>query len=505
MPQVINTNIASLSAQNSLNKSQNSLQTSLERLSSGLRINSAKDDAAGLAIVDRFTSQIRGLNQAVRNASDGLSVAQTAEGALQESSNIMQRMRELAIQSINDSNSGTDRANIQKEISQLQSELNRIADTTTFNGKNLLDGNFAAQSFQVGSNANETISVSITSSRATDLGAEQATSNTNVGGALTPAADISGGNNVVAAATTITGPSGAGSFTPSADDSAADIAADINSLTEDPNTPTGVSASARTTVTLDNFQTEAVTGGLSFTLSASNAAGTVGTATVITATLTSTTDLTTLAQEINDNTASTGVSAVLSADLSSIELVQENGYDINILDANSGTTNNTSAALFDVGGASLLEDDDDGAVTDSIVVGGQVTLNSSGGFTVSAAGADATVFAAGAASSSLNSVADINVSTRQGATDALIVLDTALSSVTDNRASLGAIQNRLESTISNLASIAENVTAARSRVQDADFAAETAELTRSQILQQAGISVLSQANALPQQVLSLLQ
>ena len=149
MAQIINTNIASLSAQNSLNKSQSSLQTSLERLSSGLRINSAKDDAAGLAIVDRFTSQIRGLNQAVRNANDGLSVAQTAEGALQESSNILQRMRELAIQSANDSNASTDRANIQKEVTQLQSELNRIADNTTFNGKNLLNGGFAAQSFQV--------------------------------------------------------------------------------------------------------------------------------------------------------------------------------------------------------------------------------------------------------------------------------------------------------------------------------------------------------------------
>jgi flagellin len=231
----------------------------------------------------------------------------------------------------------------------------------------------------------------------------------------------------------------------------------------------------------------------------------VGTAQTITSTLTSATDLTTLAKDINDNSASTGVSAVLSADLSSIELVQENGYDINIADANSGTTNNTSAALFNVGGVSLLEDDDDATVVDSIIVGGQVTLNSSSGFSVSAAGADATVFAGGAAASSLESVADVNVSTREGATNALIVLDTALASVTDNRASLGAIQNRLESTISNLANISENVSAARSRIQDADFAAETAELTRSQILQQAGISVLSQANSLPQQVLSLLQ
>jgi len=504
MAQVINTNVASLNAQNSLNKSQNSLQTSLQRLSSGLRINSAKDDAAGLAIVDRMTSQIRGLNQAVRNANDGLSVAQVAEGAMQESSNIMQRMRELAIQSANDSNSATDRANIQKEVSQLQSELNRIADTTTFNGKSLLDGSFAAQQFQVGTNANETISVSVSSARATDLGAEQASSNANVG-ALTATADISGNNGVAAVALSITGPDGTGSFTPTAGDSAADIANDINGLTNSTTTPTGVSATARTTVTLDNFQTEAVTGGLSFQLSATNDAGTVGTAATITATLASTTDLTTLAQDINDNSASTGISAVLSADKASIELVQEDGYDINILNADSGTTNNTAADLFDVGGVSLVEDDDLATVTDSIIVGGQVTLNSDAGFTVTAAGANTTVFAGGAATSALSSVADIDVSTRQGSNDALVVLDTALATVTDNRASLGAIQNRLESTISNLSSISENVSAARSRVQDADFAAETANLTRNQILQQAGISVLSQANTLPQQVLSLLQ
>ena len=147
MAQVINTNIASLSAQNALNKSQSSLETSLERLSSGLRINSAKDDAAGLAIVDRMTSQIRGLNQAVRNANDGLSVSQTAEGALQESSNIMQRMRELSVQSANDSNSASDRSAIQQEVAQLQNELNRISETTTYNGKSLLDGSFASQSF----------------------------------------------------------------------------------------------------------------------------------------------------------------------------------------------------------------------------------------------------------------------------------------------------------------------------------------------------------------------
>ena len=498
MPQVINTNIASLSAQNSLNKSQNSLQTSLERLSSGLRINSAKDDAAGLAIVDRFTSQIRGLNQAVRNANDGLSVAQTAEGALQESSNLLQRMRELAIQSANDSNAATDRANIQKEVAQLQAELNRIADNTTFNGKNLLDGSFAAQSFQVGSNAGETISVSITAGRATDLGAQQAASATNVG-ALAEAANLATGNGVAVGTLDITGPDGTAAIAVTALDSAFDIANSINASTSSDTNPTGVSASASTSVTLG---TVAQTGALSFSLGASNAAGVVGSAQTISTNITDTSDLTDLATEINNNAAATGVSAVLSADKASIELVQEQGYDITIESADAAA----GGAVFNIGTATI--DDTDGATgatTDSIVVGGEVSFSSGGGFTVEDNTTGTSVLGAASVSSSLSSVADINVSTRAGSNDALSVLDQALASITDSRASLGAIQNRLESTISNLASIAENVSAARSRVQDADFAAETAELTRSQILQQAGISVLSQANALPQQVLSLLQ
>ena len=499
MAQVINTNIASLSAQNALNKSQSSLETSLERLSSGLRINSAKDDAAGLAIVDRLTSQIRGLNQAVRNANDGLSVAQVAEGALQESSNIMQRMRELSIQSANDSNTSTDRSNIQKEVSQLQSELNRIADTTSFNGKSLLDGSFAAQIFQVGANSGETISVSIGSSRATDLGAEQAASLANVGTAggvtaTSAALAVAAGNGVLGSATTISGPDGSTSFTQTANDSAFDLAGDINNLTAGAN-PTGVSATASTSLTLDNL---VQTGTLTFSLQANNAAGIVGTAANISATLTTPSDLSALAADINDNSASTGIS-IVSADLASVELVQAQGYDIVIGDVTSA-----SAALdsFDITAAATTTTVG-ATATDSIVVGGQVSLSSDGGFTVAAA--DATVFTASAASSTLSSVADINVGTREGANNALLVLDTALANVTDNRGDLGAIQNRLESTISNLSNIAENVSAARSRVQDADFAAETAELTRSQILQQAGISVLSQANALPQQVLSLLQ
>lgn len=492
MAQVINSNIASLSAQNALNKSQSSLQTSLERLSSGLRINSAKDDAAGLAIVDRFTSQIRGLNQAVRNANDGLSVAQVAEGALQESSNIMQRMRELAVQSANDSNSSTDRANIQKEVSQLQEELNRIGDTTTFNGKQLLDGSFTTQSFQVGANANETINVSIASSRATELGAQTFETATNIGAPAAIAA--AAGNNTTDGIISITGTLGTADADYAAGATANEIAALVRGVSGD----TGVNATATTTANLTAFET----GTISFSLSSVDGSGVVqGSVASISALTSSATDLAGLRDNINSNTASTGISAQINTAGNGIDLTNASGDDIVIESASSGGTN-----PFAVNTIALAETDGVTATaTDSIQVSGQISFSSSNSFLLEDATVGEDVLGAASVASTLSSVADIDVSTRDGANDALNILDQALASVTDSRASLGAIQNRLESTVSNLASISENVSAARSRVQDADFAAETAELTRSQILQQAGISVLSQANTLPQQVLSLLQ
>jgi len=211
MPSIINTNLQSLNAQRNLGVSQNSLATAMQRLSSGLRINSAKDDAAGLAISDRMTAQVNGLNQAVRNANDGASIAQTAEGALGEITNNLQRMRQLAIQSANDTNSATDRASLQKEVAQLQQEITRQATQTQFNGKNLLDGSFANAVLQVGAYANQTISFGIGSAKATDIGANQATSNTNVGTALAAAADVTGGNGVATQNLTITGSIGTAS------------------------------------------------------------------------------------------------------------------------------------------------------------------------------------------------------------------------------------------------------------------------------------------------------
>ncbi|EDZ68198.1 Bacterial flagellin N-terminus domain protein [Nitrosococcus oceani AFC27] len=323
MAQTINTNIASLNAQRNLNSSQGALQTSLERLSSGFRINNAKDDAAGLAITERMTSQIRGLAQATRNANDAISVTQTAEGGLKESSNILQRMRELAVQSANDTNSDSDRANLQKEVSQLQSELNRLADSTTFNGKNLLDGSFTGQKFQIGANANESIGFSINSARATTLGEQLGKSITNVGAGLAVAADTSGGNTVAAQNITVNGSTGSKMVALTGNESAKAIA----DLVNEQSGSTGVTASAQTSVTLDNV---AADGTVSFTLQSSGG----GSAAAISAGVT-TTDLTNLADAVNAQSAETGVTATLSENRDAITLENAEGEDILVSDADN--------------------------------------------------------------------------------------------------------------------------------------------------------------------------
>lgn len=494
MAMVINTNVMSLTTQRSLTNTQSSLSTSMERLSTGLRINSAKDDAAGLGITDRMTSQVRGLNQAIRNAGDAISLSQTAEGSMQEATNILQRMRELSIQSANDSNSSADRANLQKEVSQLQQELNRIADTSTFNGKKILDGSFTAQKFHVGANANETISVTVTSIRATTLGNQSVSANTHVGGALTAAADATGGNNVAGQNLTVSGTASSGALAVTADDAASDIASLVNGATA----TTGVTATASNSVDIDGLS---LAGTVGFALSTSNSGGTVGSAITISAAIT-TTDYSALADAVNAVSASTGVSAVLAGDSQSITLENTTGDDINVVDF---THSGDAAETLDVGGVTLTgPTGGTPAGTDSLVVGGSVSFSSSSTFVV-ATDTGVTVMGAASTSSALSSVADVDISTQTGSNNALDVLDQALRSISDARADLGAIQNRMESTIANLASISENVTAARSRVQDADFAAETSNLTRTQILQQAGVAMLSQANAQPQLVLSLLQ
>jgi len=473
---VINTNIAAMNSQRQLSASEKTLHTALQRLSSGLRINSAKDDAAGLAIASRMTAQVRGLNQAIRNANDGISLAQTAEGALSESSNILRRVRDLSVQSANDTNSATDRAAIQQEVGQLQQELNRIANDTEFNGKKLLDGTFLAQVFQVGANANQTITLSMSSARALDIG-NHALSSASL--AVQTAVGALPANAGIAAQTlTISGSTGTTTAAVVTTDQARDVATSVNNVTS----TTGVAATARTSVDL----TAVATGSWTFDLYGSNT-----TAVSITATVAASNDLRGLADAINARAGSTGVTATTLN--GTLTLANEQGYDISMANATNGV------ATMAFAGSTLTS-----GGTDSARKGGVVSFQASEGYTVSTS-ATGTLFAASPNSSALSSVASINVGTQLGANSAITSVDGALGFINGLRARLGAMQNRIESTVSNLSATAENLSAARSRIEDADFASETAQLTRSQVLQQAGMAMLAQANSMPSNVLSLLR
>ena len=510
MPQIINTNVSSLTAQRNLNRSQDSLAVALQRLSSGLRINSARDDAAGLAISERFTTQIRGLNQAIRNANDGVSLAQTAEGALQETGNILQRVRELAIQSANSTNSASDRQALQSEVNQLKTELNRISSTTTFNGLNILDGTFQNQTFQVGAEAGaaNTISVSITSTDTASIGNNSVSTNNGTdsegtGATSAPLADVATASNttnhtVEAQTLTIGSTFGIGTVTVADASSAESIATAINGASG----TTGVTATAETTATLRGLS---ASGTVTFSL----VTGT-GTATISAAV--TTTDLSNLATEINNFTGTTGVSATETGGV--ITLTQADGKDIGVENfVHSGDAAETIEfrGSTEATGATLTGPTaGTAAATDSAIAVGTVQFNSSVAFSVESsvavgAGSVLNVAANTSVSSALTSVSTVDISSASGATDALEILDQALQSISSIRAELGAVQNRFLSTITSLSAASENASAARSRIRDADFAAETAELTRTQILQQAGISILSQANAQPQSVLALLQ
>lgn len=482
MPQIINTNIASLNAQRNLEISQGAIQTSLERLSTGLRINTAKDDVAGFAMVDRFTSQIRGLNQAARNANDGISVLQVAEGAMGESINILQRLRELAIQATNGTYTVADRDNFNKEVAQLQQELTRIADTTRFGTQRLLDGSFGQQSLQIGANAEETIDINLGSGFAAE---------DNSGGFAVTAAELNGfSENTATGFTANPGDSitlsavGGSSTTISLTDglSAKDLATAYNGLAE----LSGVKAT--TEINIRNLPTSAgdivslKVGEVPFSATAS-----IGSTSdsMVTALLT---DL--------ERAGGPPTGVTITADGNGgLDIIDTDGDDLafklDLSDSAGGITFNDDQlpAGFDTTLIRTGSLDFTNAVSTrnieleiaGIVSGGAITLGDP------------------------LSVASIDLSTAEGAQQAIGITDAAITTINNSRADIAAIQNRLESTISNLSNISENISAARSQIQDADFAEETANLTRNQILQQAGISILSQANALPQQILALLQ
>jgi len=390
MALTVNTNIASLTSQRNLAGSQGALSTSLERLSTGLRINSSKDDAAGLAISERFTSQIKGLNQGVRNANDGISLAQTAEGALSEVTNNLQRIRELAVQSSNATNTAADRSALQAEVSALVSEIDRVANQTAFNGTKLLTGGFAGAVFQIGANAGDSITInSIANSTASNLGSETTH-------AVANAAKISGITALTAVAAgdiTITGTNAAGA-------NYSDAIAAIASAA--------------------NYQERA---------------GQVVAA-------------------INDKFGETGVQAYITSSNELVLQSQDNAFTL------SGAQ--MSAASVGISGA---------------VAGTAATTG----------------------------VSNLSVSTYSASQIAIALVDDALSTVNTTRSTLGATQSRFESAVSSQLTTAENLSASRSRIMDADFAAETANLAKAQILQQSGIAMLAQANAIPQNVLALLQ
>ena len=486
----VNTNITSLNAQRNLTKSGLGLATSMQRLSSGMRINSAKDDAAGLQISNRLTSQINGLAVAQRNANDGISIAQTAEGAMQASTDILQRMRELALQSANGSNSDEDRGALQKEVNALQSELTRISETTSFGGQKLLDGAFGSKSFQVGANANEVINMSMTNIAANAIGSEKYDSDGSVAGTVVAAASGANGIDVDAAMVlTSQGKSTATgdiSFAANADSSA--IASAINAGAAAKSV--AVEASVVNQVTLDNFS--ATSNGLGVRLQVEG--------TNIDVSSFSNTDLTALVSAINDESATTGVTASLSADSkSSLVLTASKDIDLAFVEI----APSAAAITMDITGQSGAAATTTAEATANYIAVGEIRLTGNDAFSFSAA-TSTEVFAAAAGSSSLDDIASVDLSTQLGSQSAIDVIDAALANIDDSRASLGAIQNRFSHTISNLANIQENVSASRSRIQDTDFAVETAVMTKNQILQQAGTSILAQANQIPQAALSLL-
>lgn len=491
---VINTNVSSLKSQNSLALNERKLGTSMERLSTGIRINSAKDDAAGLAISTRMTSEIRGLTAAVRNANDGISVAQTAEGALGEITNILQRMREVAVQSANASNNATDRSFLNTEVTQLIAESQRIGEQANFNGIKLLNGNFSGMNFQVGSNAGEVISfTAIKDSRASALG-----SNTlAVAGSGMNQAQISAATNTVLA-NSVAAASGtqlaltengvtslSAALTYGANSGANVIATNINSAASN----LGVTATATNSTTF---------GGLV-------SAGTVGmtlNGSAISATLTNATDLTALASAVNGVSSSTGITATFETpgNKSVMTLTTSDGRDITI---QSFTHTGTTTTAVANGGVTM--DGAASAVTNSLRKSGTVNITSPRGAITVNSPTGTTVFAAGGLNSSFSSILSVDITTVGGATSALTSIDAALTTVNNSRASLGGLMNRFEATVSNQNTAITNLSASRSRILDADYAVETTNLAKAQIVQQAATAMLAQANQSSQSVLALLK
>ena len=544
----VNTNITSLGVQKNLNKAADALSTSMNRLSSGLKINSAKDDAAGMQIANRLGNQVKGLNVAIANANNGVSIAQTAEGAMQESTNTLQRLRELALQASNGDKSDADRVSLQQEFTAKVGELTRTANTTTFGGRNLLDGSFSNVGFQIGADANQTISFGMTDISATGLkgtyseaktsGAAMAgMSATSIGAAVS--ASVTGGAAVPPAAATTVNINGS-DVALAKDATAADMAKAINDAGI-----SGVSASADAggLITLKSANADLVVAGAAgatalgipaATTKAEDSLVPAGTITV------NGQDLVIAGTEkVSDVVASiAGMAGIASAKLvdGHIEITSKDGSDVALSNKTSGALSalglnpGTSQAKLQADTSISLNGVEvkfkKGDTTDAIVssinsasTGVTASKNSNGTLALFAAkdivitdgsaggGLTALGLSGGktAAVTRETTVSDLSVLSADSAQQAIQALDGAMQQIDSQRSQLGAVQNRFASTVSNLQSISQNSSAAKGRVEDADFAAETAELTKQQTLQQASTAILSQANQLPSSVLKLLQ
>ncbi|MEQ6291607.1 flagellin [Vogesella sp. GCM10023246] len=505
----INTNVASLNSQRNLSSSQSALNTTLQRLSSGLRINSAKDDAAGLAISERMSGQIRGMDQARRNANDGISMAQTAEGALASSGDILQRIRELAVQSSNASNSASDRKALQAEVGQLTSELDRVAQTTEFNGQKLLDGSSNTLTYQVGANSGQTIQAAGSNFRTSNYG----NNNLQVDGVK--AKDNTVGASNIAATTaklTISGQYGTKTFdtvagSDFANDKTGETAATLAAKINAESNSTGVTASAKTEVSLDfsaagNFKINIISENTQ--LDATGAMNGADVSFSVGGAGDTATDYAEAIQAINAVSGKTGVTAEFDATNKALKLTNASGNDIQLKNAGAASTPSITVDTFKADGTLAGAQDIKAAGAASLVTG-RITFDSDKSFSVDDQGTGLALSGVNAGASSLQSVSSVDVSTFSSSQDAIKIIDSALQAINGQRAQFGALQSRFESTISNLQSSSENLSASRSRIQDADFASETAKLTKNQVLQQAGTAMLAQANQLPQGVLSLLR
>ncbi|MDA0762972.1 MAG: flagellin [Proteobacteria bacterium] len=585
----INSNTSALYSVNAARKTDRDMESSMQRLSTGLRITNAGDDASGAAISDRMTANIKGIQQSIRNAGDVISMAQVSEGALGEASSVLQRIRELAIQSASDVMSATERNYIQTEVSQLIQEFDRVTKDTTFNEINVLDGSFASRTFQIGIKKGESASISVGSMRIDQLGAyEQSTDmdstdfDASTGAKLVASASVV--NHVEADTIIIAGQLGTANVTVAVGATARDIATNINNVFES----TGVDANASTQLKFEGLASTGNTGVVSvaFDLHGSNTTAVKISGSVNLGATTGVSDFTELRDSINAYTAQTGVEAVLSTDFSYLYLTQPEGYDIKIADvdfdvettasANATTLGAAAAAaattltvasssnmnvgdlvtgvgiapgttvatiasgtsitistgvetamlisaaitvgadrVFKITGmsedlatagyqADLFDKDHISGVHDSAIVTGQVTMASSKQFTVNG---DITkgLFTTNPGAATLNKLSTLSVLTRKGSTESLVVLDKAMDRINLERAKLGAIMSRMEKAVDNLSNVAMNTTASKGRIVDADFALESANLTKAQILQSSATAMIAQASKSMQTVLELLR